>query len=42
MFVDDNELNVRAAGELGMRAVWFQSTEQAIADVERALDGTRV
>jgi putative hydrolase of the HAD superfamily len=42
VFVDDNELNVRAARELGMRAVWFQSTDQAIADVERALDGSRV
>jgi putative hydrolase of the HAD superfamily len=42
VFVDDNELNVRAARELGMRAVWFQSTNQAIADVERALDGSRV
>jgi putative hydrolase of the HAD superfamily len=42
VFVDDNELNVRAARELGMRAVWFRSTDQAIADVERALDGSRV
>jgi putative hydrolase of the HAD superfamily len=42
VFVDDNERNVRAARELGMQAVWFRSTEQAIAEVERALDGTRV
>jgi putative hydrolase of the HAD superfamily len=42
VFLDDNELNVRAARELGMRAVWFRSTDQAIADVERALDGSRV
>jgi putative hydrolase of the HAD superfamily len=42
VFVDDNELNVRAARELGMQAVWFRSTGQAIADVERALDGSRV
>ncbi len=37
VFVDDNEVNVRAARELGIHAVWFRSTEQAIADVERAL-----
>jgi putative hydrolase of the HAD superfamily len=42
VFLDDNELNVRAAQELGMPAVWFRSTDQAIADVERALDRSRV
>jgi putative hydrolase of the HAD superfamily len=37
LFVDDLEVNCTAATELGMRAVWFQNTEQAIADVEAAL-----
>jgi putative hydrolase of the HAD superfamily len=37
LFVDDVELNCTAARELGLDAVWFQSTEQAIADIERAL-----
>lgn len=37
VFVDDMELNCAAAAELGLRSVWFQSTEQAIADVEAAL-----
>ncbi len=39
-FVDDLEENVTAAATLGMRAVWFQSTEQAIADLEAALAPT--
>jgi putative hydrolase of the HAD superfamily len=37
LFVDDVELNCNAARDLGIEAVWFQSTEQAIAEVERAL-----
>jgi putative hydrolase of the HAD superfamily len=37
LFVDDVELNCSAARELGLRAVWFRSTEQAIAEIERAL-----
>jgi putative hydrolase of the HAD superfamily len=37
VFVDDVELNCAAARELGLSAVWFQSTEQAIDEVERAL-----
>lgn len=36
-FVDDLEHNVEAARELGMHAVWFQSTEQAIAELEAQL-----
>lgn len=42
LFVDDNELNVAAARELGMMAVHFRSNEQAIAEIEKALgrDGT--
>jgi putative hydrolase of the HAD superfamily len=37
VMVDDVELNCRAAEELGMRAVWFRSTDQAIEEIERAL-----
>jgi len=37
LIVDDIELNCEAARELGMRAVWFRSTEQAIAEIESAL-----
>jgi putative hydrolase of the HAD superfamily len=37
LLVDDIELNCTAARELGMQAVWFRSSEQAIADVELAL-----
>lgn len=39
LFVDDNELNVEAARELGMTAVQFHSTEQAIGEIRAALDG---
>jgi putative hydrolase of the HAD superfamily len=34
LLIDDIELNCTAATELGLRAVWFQSTEQAIQDTE--------
>jgi putative hydrolase of the HAD superfamily len=37
LLVDDIEINCTAARELGMNAVWFRSTDQAIADVEAAL-----
>ena len=37
LFVDDNELNVEAARELGMRAVHFRSNEQAIPEIRQAL-----
>jgi putative hydrolase of the HAD superfamily len=37
LFVDDNELNVQAAGALGMHAVHFRSNEQAIPEIRRAL-----
>jgi putative hydrolase of the HAD superfamily len=37
VFVDDVEVNCDAAKAVGMGAVWFQSTEQAIADIERLL-----
>jgi putative hydrolase of the HAD superfamily len=36
-FVDDLEHNVEAARALGMQAVWFQDTEQAIAELEAQL-----
>ncbi len=37
LLIDDIEVNCTAARQLGMAAVWFQSTEQAIADVEALL-----
>jgi putative hydrolase of the HAD superfamily len=37
LFVDDNELNVEAARELGMTAVHFQSNEEAIPEIRTAL-----
>jgi putative hydrolase of the HAD superfamily len=38
VFVDDLEVNCSAARELGMSAVWFRETEQAIAEIETALE----
>jgi putative hydrolase of the HAD superfamily len=38
LFVDDNELNVEAARELGMTAIQFRSNEQAIEEIRAALD----
>jgi hypothetical protein len=37
VFLDDLEPNVAAAGRLGMRAVLFQGTSQAICDLEACL-----
>jgi putative hydrolase of the HAD superfamily len=37
LLIDDVDLNCEAARELGMDAVWFQTTEQAIRDAEAAL-----
>jgi putative hydrolase of the HAD superfamily len=37
LMIDDIELNCDAARALGMHAIWFQSTDQAIAEVEAAL-----
>jgi epoxide hydrolase-like predicted phosphatase len=37
LFVDDFEINCAAARELGMRAVRFESAEQAIEQIEAAL-----
>ena len=39
VFVDDVEINCHAARELGLTAVWFRSTEQAIEEIEAALQG---
>jgi putative hydrolase of the HAD superfamily len=37
LLVDDIEFNCVAARELGMEAVWFRATEQAIEEIESAL-----
>jgi putative hydrolase of the HAD superfamily len=37
LLVDDIELNCDASRALGMRAVWFRTTDQAIAEIEQAL-----
>jgi putative hydrolase of the HAD superfamily len=37
VMIDDIEINCQAARELGIRAVWFQHAEQAIAETEAAL-----
>jgi putative hydrolase of the HAD superfamily len=37
LLIDDLELNCDAARTLGVRAIWFRSTEQAIAEIEAAL-----
>jgi FMN phosphatase YigB (HAD superfamily) len=39
LIIDDLEANCEGARALGIGAVWFQSTEQAIADTEAALVG---
>jgi epoxide hydrolase-like predicted phosphatase len=38
LFVDDNELNVEAARELGMLAIHFRSNEQAIGEIRAAVE----
>jgi epoxide hydrolase-like predicted phosphatase len=37
VFVDDLEINVRAANELGLRGVHFRTTEQTIAELNSVL-----
>lgn len=37
LLIDDIEINCDAARELGIETVWFQSNEQAIAEVEARL-----
>jgi len=34
LFIDDADLNCQVARELGMEAIWFRSSEQAIAEAE--------
>jgi putative hydrolase of the HAD superfamily len=40
LLIDDIEINCEAARGLGMGAVWFRDTEQAMADTEAALAAT--
>ena len=42
LFVDDVAVNCDAAGELGMTAVLFRSSEQAIAEMREALGGPQL
>jgi putative hydrolase of the HAD superfamily len=37
LLIDDIEINCEAARALGLRAVWYRDSEQAIADSEAAL-----
>jgi putative hydrolase of the HAD superfamily len=37
LFIDDVELNCQVARELGMQAIWFRTSEQAIAEAEAQL-----
>ncbi|MGZ4250521.1 MAG: HAD family hydrolase [Solirubrobacteraceae bacterium] len=37
LLIDDVEQNCTAARELGMRAVWFRDTDQAIAEIDQQL-----
>ncbi len=37
LLIDDVELNCEAARELGIRSIWFRSTDQAIEEIEAAL-----
>jgi putative hydrolase of the HAD superfamily len=41
LFVDDVEVNVEAARKLGMAAVHFRSNDQAIPEIQAALDAGR-
>ena len=40
LFVDDHEANVASARAVGLTAVHFRTSEQAITEIESALDGT--
>jgi putative hydrolase of the HAD superfamily len=39
LFIDDVEVNIDAARAMGMQAIHFQTNEQAIPEIEAALDG---
>jgi putative hydrolase of the HAD superfamily len=39
IFVDDVEVNVATARAIGMRGIHFRDNEQAIPEIEAALDG---
>jgi putative hydrolase of the HAD superfamily len=39
LFIDDVEVNVEAARRIGLAAVHFRDNDQAIAEIEAALDG---
>ncbi len=41
IFLDDIEINCDAARALGMTAVWFRSSQQAIEEIESVLQGRR-
>ncbi len=41
LFIDDTEHNCDTARELGMTAVHFRENEQAIAEINQALDGNQ-
>ena len=41
LFLDDIDVNVETARSLGMPAVHFRDTAQAIAEIETALDGAQ-
>jgi putative hydrolase of the HAD superfamily len=41
LLIDDIEINCTAARDLGMRAVWFRDTDQAIAETEEQLSAPR-
>jgi putative hydrolase of the HAD superfamily len=41
LFVDDSDVNVEAARELGMTAIHFRDNEQAVAEIEEALTAGR-
>jgi putative hydrolase of the HAD superfamily len=40
LFIDDFEINCKAATELGINAIWFRSSEQTIEEIEAALAST--
>src|SRR5436190_9052909 len=41
LFVDDTEANCEMARELGMTAVHYRDNDQAVRDIETALDGAK-